>query len=154
MSLADELRNKSWICSPIESTVKAPPVHNKHQASLKRQQTETKKQKLSKMNKTSTIRKKAKTSKARTPNVRHVPSDENDVRNKPPESFRNYQDHPVHSDSTCIGNVTIRGNWLQQSSLNQIGAFKTTASLSSIVAKLRFGIEVVFPSFGPRYSRT
>ena len=73
--------------SPRKSTVKAPPVNNKDLASLKRQQTETKKQKSSKTNDKSTTKKKPKASKPRPANVRDVKHDKNDVRFKDPKDW-------------------------------------------------------------------
>ena len=66
----------------IKATTKAPPV----KASLKKQQTDTKKPKPSKTNISST-RKKTKTTKARPTSTNHSPHDENDVRNKIPQDW-------------------------------------------------------------------
>ena len=66
----------------MKASTKAPPV----KASLKKQQTETKQQKPSKTDISST-RKKTKTTKAQPTSTNYAPHDENDVRNKIPQDW-------------------------------------------------------------------
>ena len=104
------LPREGVVGSPRGTTVKAPLVPNKDMASLTRQQAGMKKQKHSRTNDKSAVRKRPKASKVPSRKTRLVAQDQNDVRNKVPRDWEEVMKIQQGLDAVIrsYGRVTAR----------------------------------------------